>query len=150
MRMISFRGAAALLALSLSALAPNATAQAQVGVSIEFGQPGMYGRVDIGNTPPPQVVVQQPVIIRQPPPPRVVVAQPVPVVVEPVYMWVPHKHRRNWARYCGRYRACGVPVYFVEDRWYDDHVGKGRGKSRGRGHDDRGGKRGHEHGKGHR
>jgi hypothetical protein len=144
-------------ALALALFSAPASAQAQVGVSIEFGKPGMHGRVDIGNMPPPQVIVQQPVIIRQPPPPRVVVAQPVPVVVEPVYMWVPPKHRRNWSRYCDRYRACGVPVYFVQDRWYDENVRRGRGRDdehRGRGRrggddDDHRG-RGKHHGSGDR
>jgi hypothetical protein len=85
---------------------------ADVGVSIGISQPGVYGRVDIGRFPQPQVVLQQPVIIGRP-----VAARP-----EPVYLWVPPAHRRDWRHHCGQYHACGVPVYFVQDRWYGEHV----------------------------
>ena len=51
--------------------AAGASAQAaDVGVSVQVSQPGVYGRIDIGRFPQPQVVVQQPVIIAAPPPPR--------------------------------------------------------------------------------
>ncbi|MCL4696701.1 MAG: hypothetical protein KJ023_06515 [Burkholderiaceae bacterium] len=60
-------------------------------------------------------------------------------------MWVPPGHRYDWRRHCHRYKACGVPVYFVRDDWYDRHVHRGarhrddddkrRGRARGR--DDR-------------
>lgn len=85
-----------------------------VGVTIEISQPGVYGRVDLGRFPQPQVVVQRPIIVA---PPRAVVVQP-----EPVYLWVPPGHQRHWRRHCGRYGACGVPVYFVREGWYRDHV----------------------------
>ncbi len=103
---------------------------ADVGVSIGISQPGVYGRIDIGRFPQPTVVLPQPVIIHQPGP--VVVAQPV----QPVYMWVPPGHRKNWRHHCKHYGACGVPVYFVEDRWYNQHVrGDGHpGKGHGQGH----------------
>jgi hypothetical protein len=120
-------------ALALAAALPAFAAD--VGVSVQISQPGVYGRIDIGRFPQPQVVVQQPVIIAQPP---VVVAQP-----EPVYLWVPPGHRKNWRRYCGQYHACGVPVYFVEDRWYREHVRPERGP----GHGDRD-DHGHGHGNG--
>lgn len=87
---------------------------ADVGVSVSISQPGVYGRVDIGRFPQPQVVVAQPVTIYRP-----VVVQPA---VQPVYMWVPPGHRKNWRKHCGQYGACGVPVYFVQDRWYGEHV----------------------------
>jgi hypothetical protein len=86
---------------------------AEVGVSISISQPGVYGRVDIGQFPQPAVVVSRPVIIRQ---------APVAVAVEPVYLWVPPGHRKHWGRHCGEYRACNVPVYFVRDDWYRHHV----------------------------
>ncbi len=92
---------------------------ADVGVSVQISQPGVYGRVDIGRFPGPTVVVQQPVIVhRAPPPPRYVRVRPV----EPVYMWVPPGHQKKWAKHCRSYGACGVPVVFVQDRWYRDHV----------------------------
>ena len=38
---------------------------ADVGVSVNVGQPGFYGRIDIGNAPPPRVIYAQPVIVQQ-------------------------------------------------------------------------------------
>ncbi len=103
-----------------------------VGVSIQVAQPGVYGRIDIGHFPQPKVVVAQPVVIAPP----VIVEQAQP---EPVYMWVPPGHRKKWRKYCGQYGACGVPVYFVQDAWYDSHVrGKGKQKHKHK-----------EHGNGH-
>ena len=114
----------AAVALATAAMPAAAT---DIGVSIQVSQPGVYGRIDIGQFPKPQVVVAQPVIIER----------PVRVVqkVEPVYLWVPPGHRKNWRKHCREYGACGVPVLFVEDRWYDDHVHpKGKGKDKGKGH----------------
>ncbi len=87
---------------------------ADVGVSIQIGQPGAYGRVDIGRFPQPQVVVAQPVFVQRP---AVIVQRP-----DPVYLWVPPGHRKNWKKHCRDYDACSVPVYFVRDDWYDSHV----------------------------
>lgn len=143
---------AALAAISAPSAFAADTAKADVGVSISISQPGVYGRIDIGRFPQPTVVVQQPVIIAAPPPPpRTVVVQPQPVVVarpEPVYMWVPPGHRKNWKKHCREYNACGVPVYFVRDDWYDKNV---RGHGEGRDRDDRGPGKGHGrgHGEGH-
>ncbi len=118
--------AACALALACAARA------ADVGVSIQFSQPGVYGRVDIGQYPEPQLIDPQPIVVERyrpdmPPP-------------EPVYLWVPPEHREHWDRYCREYRACGHPVYFVNHAWYQDHVvahphGEGR---RGEGHHDNG------------
>lgn len=122
-----------------------AQASAGVGVSVDIGQPGFYGRIDIGDTRP-QVIYAEPVI-----------GQRVRVVEEPVYLRVPRGHQRNWKRYCGRYDACGRPAYFVREDWYnrvyvpqyrerhehwhdhdgdrhDDH-GRGHGRGHDRGHD---------------
>ena len=122
--------------LGLAATVP--VLAAEVGVTVAISQPGVYGRVDIGRFPQPQVVVPQPVIIA---PPRVVAVAPAPV--QPVYMWVPYGHRKDWSRHCHQYNACGVPVYFVRHDWYDrevrrhhdhddDHHGKGKGHGKGR------------------
>jgi len=126
--------------LCIGAIAPALAAD--VGVSVEISQPGVYGRIDIGRFPQPQLIVPQPVVIQ---PPHVVVGPPV----QPVYMWVPYGHRKDWRRYCGRYNACGVPVYFVRHDWYDREVRHHRdfrGDDRGRGRDDHG--RGHGNGRG--
>ncbi|MFD2365645.1 hypothetical protein [Pseudoduganella sp. GCM10020061] len=83
-------------------------AAAQTNVSVTIGQPGFYGRIDIGDYAAPPVLISQPVIIER----------EVRYVAEPVYLRVPPGHRKNWARYCRRYEACGRPVYFVRDDWY--------------------------------
>ncbi|NDY90179.1 hypothetical protein G3A44_03115 [Ideonella sp. TBM-1] len=147
---------------------------ADVGVSVTISQPGVYGRVDIGRFPQPQVVVARPVVVVAPAPRMA----PPP----PVYMWVPPGHRKHWHKHCHRYEACGVPVYFVQDGWYERHVrpaaaqgpgqageprslradepprergqgrghGEGHGHGEGRGHGDgRGHGEGRGHGKGH-
>jgi len=123
------------LLVSILAVAATAPAlAADVGVSVTISEPGVYGRVDIGRFPQPQLIVPQPVVIA---PPRVVAGPPV----QPVYMWVPYGHRKDWGRHCARYNACGVPVYFVRHDWYerevhghgerhDEHHGKGKGKGR--------------------
>jgi hypothetical protein len=121
--------------------APSALAAVDVGVSVQVSQPGVYGRIDIGSFPQPQVVVAQPVLVTPLPPPRVRYVVPPP---QPVYMWVPPGHQRDWAKHCGRYNACGVPVYFVRDDWYHNTVypqgkggkGGGKGKGKGKGHGD--------------
>ena len=33
----------------------------------------------------------------------------------PDQMYVPPGHAKNWAKHCGRYNACGQPVYFVKE-----------------------------------
>lgn len=122
-------------ALAVALLAAPAASATDIGVSIEFSQPGVYGRIDVGRYPQPALVVPQPVIIA---PPRAVAPPP------PVYMWVPYGHRKDWKKQCHRYNACGVPVYFVRHDWYDDNVrygddrggkGKGKGKGQGKGRD---------------
>ncbi len=130
------------LSLALAAWAASGAVQAaDVGVSISVSQPGVYGRIDIGRFPQPQVVLPQPVIIQPPPPPRVVVGAPAPVAAQPVYLWVPPGHRKDWRKHCGKYNACGVPVYFVDDAWYDRNVNpkkKGKGRDKGDDHPGKG------------
>lgn len=131
-----FKRWSAALAATATAMftAPAALAGPDVGVSVTISQPGVYGRVDIGQFPHPQVYVPQPVIIAAP-----------RVRPEPVYMWVPPGHRKHWRKHCAHYNACGVPVYFVQDRWYHEHVDR---PGRGNGHHPGGGQ-GHGHGHGH-
>jgi len=62
---------------------------AQVGVSVNIGEPEFFGQIEIGNTAPPPVVYANPVVIQA----------PVGVVVgEPLYLRVPEEHHRNWGR----------------------------------------------------
>ncbi|MEY4884123.1 MAG: hypothetical protein RIS34_1977 [Pseudomonadota bacterium] len=99
-----------LITAALSLLAGSAMA-ANVGVSVSVGQPGFYGHIEIGNMPQPQIIYPAPVII-----------QPVPVgvVVQPVYLRVPPGHEKHWAKHCRKYNACGQPVYFVQQNWYQN------------------------------
>lgn len=136
-----------LFASALAALAAP-TLAADVGVSVSIGQPGFYGQIDIGNYPRPQVIYAEPVIIQR---------VPVGVVRQPVYLHVPPGHAKNWSKHCYRYDACGRPVYFVQDRWYDEvYVPRYRSSQvvyrdddrRGDWDDDRGGRRGDDHGRG--
>lgn len=84
-------------------------ALAQTNVSVSIGQPGFYGRIDLGDfAGRPVLYGPQPVIVTRGP----------QYIAEPVYLRVPVEHRRHWHRWCGRYGACGRPVYFVRDEWY--------------------------------
>ena len=116
-----------------------------IGVSISVGQPGFYGQIEIGNTPRPPVVYAQPVVVAR---------APEYVAAEPIYLHVPPGHEKHWNKHCGEYHACGRPVYFVRDDWYNneyvprhrDHVDDDHGHGnvhhkdhdhgKGRGHDD--------------
>jgi len=123
-------------ALGLAMLSGAAVAT-DVGVSVSIGQPGFYGRIDIGNMPqPPQVMVAQPIWVQRAP----------GRVVQPIYLRVPPGHQKNWAKHCGRYDACGVPVYFVKEDWYARQYGGGGGGDDYRGEPEHGRK---DHGKGH-
>ncbi len=111
------------LALAACALAP-AIAQTSVGVSIGVNQPGVYGRIDIGNYPQPRVIYSQPIIIAQP---------AVAVYQQPVYLYVPPGHQKKWAKHCSRYNACGQPVYFVQEDWVRERYDERRGDEDRRG-----------------
>lgn len=133
-RWIHHLSRAALAAALPTLLAAPVYAQVGVGVSVSINQPGVYGRIDIGNLPPPPVVLPQPVVIAP---------TPVAVVQRPVYLYVPPGHQKNWGKHCGRYAACGQPVYFVQEAWvherwdrYErDHPSHGKaGKGHGKGH----------------
>jgi hypothetical protein len=130
-----------LLLAAVTVVAAPALA-ADVGVSVNIGQPGFYGRIDIGNFPPPQVIHAQPIVIQ---PARVYVEEP-----EPIYLRVPPGHQRNWRKFCHRYDACGQPVYFVRDDWYErEYLPRYREERRGEGGHGDEGHRGDEHGHRH-
>ena len=133
-------------ALALTAAAVPALAAVDVGVSVNIGQPGFYGQIDIGNAPRPVLVQPQPVIIQ---------SAPRNAVVQPVYLVVPPGHRKHWDKHCHEYHACGRPVYFVQENWYNEQYvpyyrqshgegGYGRDDDRG----DWGDRGGHGHGHG--
>ena len=96
------------LILSAALLALSSLSAAQdVGVSINIGQPGFYGRIDIGNTAP-QVIYREPVLVQR----------PARYIAEPLYLRVPPGHAKKWSKHCRAYNACGRRVYFVRDSWY--------------------------------
>ncbi|WP_370868098.1 hypothetical protein [Methylotenera sp.] len=107
-----------------------------MGVSVSIGQPGFYGRIDIGDYPypQPQVIYRQPRIIER-----------VYMEREPIYMRVPLGHAKNWRKHCRQYGACGERVYFVRDSWYNHeyaprHQELHRDRRDYRGNDNRGNK----------
>jgi hypothetical protein len=120
------------LIVLVAAAAMSAQAQTNVGVSVGINQPGVYGRIDIGNLPPPPVILPQPVIIA---PARIVAARPAP----PLYLYVPPGHQKNWAKHCARYDACGQPVYFVQEHWVRERYEREHAHDRGD----------HDNGRGH-
>ncbi|NDP48276.1 MAG: hypothetical protein GZ085_07765 [Sulfuriferula multivorans] len=92
-------------AFTLAAVSPARAADA--GVSISIGDPGFYGRIDIGDYPQPRLMYREPrVIYRE-------------AAREPIYLHVPPGHAKNWRKHCGKYNACGERVYFVQDNWYN-------------------------------
>ena len=96
--------AAALAAVTITPLAHAA----DVGVSVSIGQPGFYGRLDIGDYPQPQVIYQRPIAIQR-----------MPMNRPPIYLRVPPGHAKHWSKNCHKYNACGERVYFVKDSWYN-------------------------------
>ena len=143
--------AAFLLAAGLASSGANAQ---DIGFNVILSgqvQPGVYGQVVLGNQPPPPVVYTQPVMVYPPP-------QPVPM--QPIYLHVPPGHARDWSHFCGRYNACGRPVYFVRSEEYEPNYHPrwrreqererdwDRNREHGRGREEREehwGHRGHDH-----
>ena len=115
--------------LSLVSLALGISgAHAQYANVVISGEvtPGVYGRIELGNRPPPVLINAQPVVVvrdRR--------------YTEPVYLHVPPGHAKNWDKHCHKYNACYHPVYFVKSREYDPDYGGGKGKGKGwaKGHD---------------
>ena len=95
------------IAAALTIAAASPALAADVGVSISIGDPGFYGRIDIGNYPQPRLIYLEPRLIQRVAP------------REPIYLHVPPGHAKNWRKYCRKYDACGERVYFVQDSWYN-------------------------------
>ncbi len=124
---------------------------ADVGVSVSVGQPGFYGRLDIGDFPQPQVIYAQPIVIER----GVRMDRP------PIYLRVPPGYAKHWRKHCREYNACGERVFFVHDDWYereyvpryqerhrdrrDDRRDEGRNDDRGNGRGNNGRGHGRDH-----
>ena len=134
-----------LIAAAIATASITTPALAEVGVSVSVGQPGFYGRLDIGGFPQPQVYYSQP---------RVIVQESYQS--EPVYLHVPPGHRKHWAQHCGEYNACNERVYFVQNDWYNREYApryqeqhrEGHGNDH-QGNDHQGNDHGHGNGNGH-
>lgn len=91
----------------LLAAAGASDAQQHAYVNVTAGgplRPGVYGRIEVRNAPPPPLLSSRPVVASR---------EPGPSRLEPVYLYVPAGQVRRWSRYCDRYDACERPVYFV-------------------------------------
>ncbi len=130
-----------LIAAALAAATVTTPAlAADVGISVSIGQPGFYGRLDIGDYPPPRVIYRQPMLIER-----------VPMNRPPIYLRVPPGHAKHWSKHCREYNACGERVYFVQDNWYQrEYVPRYQEQHRDRRDDNRddnrGGNRNDRHG----
>jgi hypothetical protein len=146
-----------IIAALLVSAASGAMAQS-VGVDISIGGPGYYGNIQLGDFGRPPVIYAEPMIIER----------QVRYVGAPMYLRVPPGHAKKWAKHCHAYNACGRPVYFVQDSWYnntyapryrqthgghegggrdyrdDDHGDHDKGHGKHKDHD-----RDDDHGKGH-
>ena len=91
-----------LVACALAAAAVAVPAVAQVGVSITVGEPGFYGRLDVGGYQP-RVIYREPVVVE-----RYYRNQ------TPIYVRVPPGHQKNWNRIAA-VTSVRSPVYFVRD-----------------------------------
>lgn len=116
---------------------------ADVAVSVSIGQPGFYGRIDIGGYPEPQVIYRQPRLV-----------EVVPVDRPPIYLHVPPGHAKHWSKHCHEYNACGERVFFVHDNWYShEYVPRYQEQHRERRNEHRDERRGEggddDHGHGH-
>jgi hypothetical protein len=94
--------AATLAAATAAALAGDNHAPASIG------QPDYYGRLDMANYPPPQLIYRYPTAIGR-----------VPTKSTPVYLHVPPGQAKNWRKHCSAYHACDERVLFVQDKWYN-------------------------------
>jgi hypothetical protein len=148
------------LIIAAALLLGATSAMAEVGVSINIGQPGFYGQIELGDFRAPPTVYAQPIIVER---------GPRYVREEPMYLRVPPGHMKKWNKHCGAYNACGRQVYFVRDEWYSntyapryrsshggydrrddrrDYRDDRRDERRDDRHDDRDDDRGHGHGHG--
>jgi hypothetical protein len=73
------------------------------------------------------------------------------VAAPPIYLHVPPGHEKHWSKHCAQYNACGRPVYFVRDEWYNNEYvphyqhAHDNDHGHGHGHDKHGDHEGHGH-----
>ena len=109
-----------LVALALGISCAHAQ-YANVVISGEV-KPGVYGRIELGNRPPPVLINAQPVVVirdRR--------------YVDPVYLHVPPGHAKHWDKHCHKYNACYRPVHFVKSAEHEPGYQHDKGQSKGKG-----------------
>lgn len=99
-----------LCAVILAAVMGSAYA-ADVGVSVTVSEPGFYGRIDLGDLTRPRLIREQPIVLHPAAP---------GASRQPLYLHVPPGHIKHWSKHCHEYDACDRPVYFVDEKWYND------------------------------
>lgn len=97
-------------------------------------KPGIYGQVQIGNSPRPVVVYEQP---------KVIVIDKRHRHEEPIYLHVPPGHAKHWDKHCREYHACERRVYFVRSVEYEPEYQREH-ERHNHDHNDK-----HKHSKGH-
>jgi hypothetical protein len=106
---MNFKPLVSAVALATALFVHAAVSASEVALSV-YARPGSYGAIDVRDLPTPRLVYEEPVIIHSRP----------PVVRDPVYVHVPPGHAKHWSKHCRKYNACDRPVYFVDDRWYNE------------------------------
>jgi hypothetical protein len=96
------------LLLAVAFAFASTSALAGVGISLNIGEPGYYGEVDVGGYSQPRTYSRSP---------RTVIRGNEDN--DPVYLRVPRGDRNQWSRHCEQYNACDRPTYFVDDNWYN-------------------------------
>jgi hypothetical protein len=100
-----------------------------IGLSLNIGQPGFYGRLDLGNYPQSQMLYRQPMVIER----------RLPMNRPPIYLRVPPGHAKKWSKHCREYNACGERVLFMQDSCYRrDYMPRYQEQQRGQGNEGRG------------
>ena len=81
-------------------------------ISVNIRQSGIYGQINLNNQHPnPQLIYPNPITA---------IHSIVNVPQHPVYLHVPPGHTKKWNKHCHQYNACSQPVYFVQEKWYND------------------------------
>lgn len=106
------RMAMGLTVVALVTAYPEAFA-ADVGMANDIGKIGQasyYGRLYIAGDAYPATIYRQPIVAAS--------TRTEAEYRHPIYLRVRPGHSKHWHKHCGEYDACGEPVLFVRDDWY--------------------------------